>query len=142
MNTHLRIIPALAVGLALWSHSALANAEVILNVIGANLVAKGAGVDVSVQITCNNPDPQDTNTAIFGGVLTQRTGNITTSANLGFSQPVICNGTPQDLDILAVVTSPQRVFKQGPAVINISADVMGSFYMDFGSVRKQIQILH
>ncbi|MEO7862836.1 MAG: hypothetical protein ABIU05_20840 [Nitrospirales bacterium] len=66
MNKQLRRISAIAFGMAILSFSSLAHAQVILNVTQGALIAKGAGVDVSVQITCNQglADSQ----VVFNGV--------------------------------------------------------------------------
>jgi hypothetical protein len=143
MKKQIRLIPALAFGMAVLSISALANAEVIVNVQQATLVAKGAGVDVSVQITCN-PAFGDGSTVNVMGELTQRTGNSTTDSRMNFGDTLNCNGIPQDLDGIAAVTSPRKPFKQGPALITIFATV----FSPAGEVEgvsfplQQIQILH
>jgi hypothetical protein len=144
MNKQIRLIPALAFGMAILSISTLANAEVIVNVSQATLVAKGAGVDVSIQITCN-PVFGDGSQLSLSGVLIQRTGNSTTDASMGFSDTLNCNGNPQNLDVIAAVTSPRKPFKQGPALINIFATVFSptTFQFDSGGFPLQeIQILH
>jgi hypothetical protein len=150
MNKQIRLIPALAFGMAILSISTLANAEVIVNVQQATLVAKGAGVDVSVQITCN-PAIGDNSLVFISGMLIQRTGNSTTDANvggmggMGVSDTLNCNGSPQDLDVIATVTSPRKPFKQGPALISISASVFNTLSGQFDSgvfPLQEIQIRH
>ena len=138
MNKQLRLIPALAFGIAILGISTLANAEVILNVKEATLVAKGAGVDVSVQITCN-PAFGEGSFVFIQGNLIQRTGNSTTDATLGVSDTWTCTGSPQDLDVIATVTSPRKPFKQGPALISISASIFisGTSESDFGAFPLQ-----
>jgi hypothetical protein len=142
MNKQIRLITALAFGMALLSISTLANAEVILNVTQGTLVAKGAGVDLSVQITCNQS--LGDSSANFGGVLTQRTGNSIASANLSFGETLTCTGVAQNLDILVAVNSSGKPFKQGPAFINITAQVfsLGVFQGDSGASQQEIHILH
>lgn len=131
MNKQLRLIPALAFGMAILGISTLANAEVILNVPEATLVAKGAAVDMSVQVTCNSGIPSLLN---GGGTLTQRTGNSTTSASLQFfNTPVNCDGSPQNVDVIVAVVSPGKPFKKGVAFLNLSVIVFNEFIPGFES---------
>ena len=144
MNKQLRLIPALAFAMTILSISTLANAEVILNVTEATLVAKGAGVDVSVQITCNQSfgDSQ----VNIGGMLTQRVGNSITNTFMNATEQLTCTGVAQNLDILlALVNSPGvRAFKSGTAFINLSANVFShsTFESDFVNFQQEIQIRH
>ena len=143
MNKQLRLISAVAFSTALLSFSTLANAQVILNVTQGALVAKGAGVDVSVQITCNQGlgDSQ----VVFNGVLTQRTGNTISSANMLFVHDLTCTGGAQNVAVLVPANSSGKAFKKGPAFISITADVyrLPDFQLhDFGASQQEIQIVH
>jgi hypothetical protein len=143
MNKQIRLISALAFAMTILSISTLANAEVILNVTEATLVAKGAGVDVSVQVTCNQSfgDSQVNVT----GMLTQRVGNSITNTFLNASERLTCTGVAQNLDILALVNSPGvKAFKSGTAFINLSGLAFSqvTFEFDFGNFQQEIQIRH
>ena len=145
MNKQLRLIPALAFGMAILSISTLANAEVIVNLKEATLVAKGAGVGVSVQITCNPAFGGEDSFFSIQGMLSQRVGNSTTDANFSAGGTWTCTGSPQDLDVIATVTSPRKAFKQGPALISIFASVFinGTSQSDSGAFPLQeIRIQH
>ncbi len=137
MSKQIRLIPALAFGMALLSISTLANAEVILNVTQATLVAKGAGVEVSVEVTCD--ETLGVSTVAFGGLLTQRTGNSITNANLSVTETLTCTGLAQTLDFLVAANSPGKPFKKGPAFISITASVF-TFPPDSGASQQEIQI--
>ena len=138
-----RLISAVAFGMALLSVSSLANAQVLLNMTQGTLVAKGAGVDVSVQMTCN-PTLGDSQ-VVFNGVVTQRTGNSISNATMTFVQNLTCAGVAQTVDILVPVNSPGKPFKKGPAFISITADVysLPDFQLhDFGASQQEIHIFH
>ena len=140
MNKQLRLIPAVAFGMAILGISTLANAEVSLNVPEATLVAKGAAVDMSVQVTCNSGyDSQ----FFSSGTLTQRTGNSTTNAPLTLiGNTVTCNGSPQNFDVIGVVVSPGKPFKKGVAFLSFSVSVFNDFIpgVDSGVLQQEIQI--
>src|SRR5262249_25117079 len=112
----------------------------------ATLVAKGAGVDVSVQITCNPVFGEGSSLALFGA-LTQRAGNSTTDSSFSFpGEPTwTCTGSPQDIDVIATVTSPRKPFKTGPALLNLSVVLsnIGGTQIDLGNFPiQEIQIRH
>ena len=139
MIKQLRLIPALAFGMAILGISTLANAEVSLNVPEATLVAKGAAVDMPVQVTCNSGyDSQ----LVGSGTLTQRTGNSTTNAPLTLIGTVTCNGSPQNFDLIGVVVSPGKPFKRGVAFLSFSVIVFNDFIpgVDPGVLQQEIQI--
>jgi|SRR5262245_12471437 len=146
MNKQLRLIPAVAFGLAILSITTLANAQVVLSLKEAALVAKGAGVDVSVQITCNPAVFGEGTMLMLSGGLTQRTGNSTTDGPfVGGDSNWTCTGIPQDLDAIATVTSPRKPFKQGPALIYFGVSLfkngIGEQFFDGGNFPLQeIQI--
>jgi hypothetical protein len=140
MNKQIRLMPALAFGIALLSISTLANAEVILNVSEPTLIAKGAAVSISVQVTCNSGiDSQ----LVGSGVLTQRSGNSTTSAPVNLTaNTVTCNGSPQNFDALGVVVSPGKPFKTGVAFLSFSVAVFNDFIpgVESGFFQQEIKI--
>jgi hypothetical protein len=59
MNKHIRLNPGAAFGMAMLSRPTLATAQSIpitFDVLSpATVVAKGAGVDVTIQISCSSP---------------------------------------------------------------------------------------
>jgi hypothetical protein len=139
MNKQIRLIPALAFGMALLSISTLANAEVILNVPNATLVAKGAGVDMSVQVTCTSSYVSQ----LFGnGLLTQRTGNSITSASFPLNGTVNCDGSPQNFDVVAVVVSPGKPFKHGVAFLSLNVGVFNEFIpgVESGVLQQEVTL--
>lgn len=85
MNKHIRLIPALALGMALSSIPTLATAATTINVVDqASLLAKGAGALVSVEVTC---DPSfGSGSQLFANVsLIQRAGNSIIQGSGGIS---------------------------------------------------------
>ena len=140
MNKQLRLISTLAFGMAILSISSLANAEIIVNVKEVALVAKGAGVHVSAEITCN-PIFSDSFIMISGNV-NQRTGNSTTDASLSGGGLWSCTGSPQDLDFVAPVTSPRKPFKPGQALMSffVSLFTNGTGQSDSGIFVQEIRI--
>jgi hypothetical protein len=141
MNKHIRLIPALALGVAILSIPTLATAAITINVVDpASLVAKGAGALVSVEVTCDlAPNP-----SVFVGVeLIQRAGNRTTSGfgSTGRSIPITCDNTPQIVDV--IVSSFGRVFKNGPAIARAFADVCTEDFSqcEFSAVTEEIQLV-
>ena len=141
MTKSYRCIPAVVFGIALWSMTALAHAEVLLSVTGGTLVARGAGVELPVQVTCAAGFGESR--VSFGGMLTQRAGNSTTSASVFGNHTVTCTGSPQTIDLLVAVTSPGAPLKPGPAVLSMYADVWSiqSYWLfDHGNLRQEIQL--
>jgi hypothetical protein len=139
MNKQIRLIPALAFGMALLSISTLANAAVILNVSNATLVAKGAGVDMSVQVTCTSGFVSQ----LFGnGLLTQRIGNSITSASFSLNGIANCDGNPQNFDVVPVVVSPGKPFKHGVAFLSLNVSVFNDVIpgVDSGVLQKEITL--
>ena len=141
MNKQIRFIPALALGMAMLSIPTLATAEVIVNVLGATLIAKGAGAIVSIEVTCN-PVFGDGSHVQMNGSITQRTGNGTTVGFLGVNDTLNCNGNPQSFDIVATVNSPGKPFKKGRTLISFGGTVFDPnfFSAEFGSFGGEIQI--
>jgi len=82
----------------------------------ATLVARGAAVDVPVEVTCNA-----TGTVFLRVTVTQRSGGGVASGT-GFAE-VACSGAGQTV-IVRVSASPSgRAFKQGTAVV--TAEIFG-----------------
>ena len=122
MNKHIRLIQAFALGIAVLSIPTLATAATTITVVDpAPLVAKSAGALVSVEVTC---DPSfGPGSHLFANVsLFQRAGNRVTQG-FGFINdiPINCDGMPQTFQIL--VPSSQKIFRQGPAIVQASETV-------------------
>ena len=113
MNKHIRLIPALALGIAVLSIPTLATAATTVTVgPQALLVAKGAGAVVSLEVTCDFGSR-----IISGGVLVnQRVGN---GLSVGFgnnNSTIDCSGTLQTFEIL--VLAQLKPFHKGSAIAN------------------------
>jgi hypothetical protein len=113
-------IKMLALATALLSIPTLATATTTINIVDANLVARGAGALVSVEVICDFA--QNASAFVFMDLF-QRAGNRLNvgSGNTGNRIPVACDNTPQILDVL--VTPSGRVFKKGPAVVRAFVEV-------------------
>jgi hypothetical protein len=81
----------------------------------ATLVARGAAVDVPLQVTCNGPSADITVT------VTQKSGSGVAEGN-GFTS-VGCTGASQQILVRATANSFGKAFKQGTAVA--TADISG-----------------
>lgn len=130
MNKQIRLIGALALGMAVLSIPPLATAATTINVVdSAPLLARSAGALVSVEVTCDlAPNP-----TVFVGVdLFQRAGNRTNfgSGNTNNRIPITCDSTPQIVDV--IVPSFVRIFKQGPVH---RSSFRGRLHRGFFSVR-------
>jgi hypothetical protein len=53
-----------------------------------------------------------------------------------------CNGTPQQYEVVSTVNVPQKPFKKGPALLNISGSVFTNdfSFVEFGGVNQQVVI--
>jgi hypothetical protein len=142
MNKHIRLIPALALGVSVLSIPTLATAATTINVVDqAPLVARGAGALVSVEVTC---DPSfGSGSHLFAGVsLVQRAGNSTANGSGSINDVAInCDGTPQTFQIL--VTAFQRIFRKGSAIAQASETVCDpSFsFCESAQVTEEIQLV-
>ena len=142
MNKHIRLIPALALGVSVLSIPTLATAATTINVVDqAPLVARGAGALVSVEVTC---DPSfGSGSHLFANVsLVQRAGNSTANGSGSINDVAInCDGTPQTFQIL--VTASGKVFKRGPAIAQASETVCDpSFsFCESAQVTEEIQLV-
>ena len=141
MNKHIRLIPALALGVAVLSIPTLATAATTINVVDqAPLVAKGAGVLVSVEVTCD-PSFGPGSHLFANASLVQRAGNSTTNGFGGINNDINCDGTPQTFQIL--VTASGNIFRKGPAIAQASETVCDpSFsFCEFAQVTEEIQLV-
>src|SRR5262245_31833261 len=96
MHKHVRLILALALGVAILSIPTLATAATTISVVDpAPLVAKSAGALVSVEITCDLGPGSRLQSA--GVTLSQRAGNRTIQGfgSLCCNITINCDGTPQ-----------------------------------------------
>lgn len=142
MNKKIPFIPALVLGIAMLSTSALAVAEVTVQVLNVTLIAKGAGAIATIQVTCN-PSFGLGSHVQFNGQIVQRTGNSTTNSFLNLTtDDTNCNGTPQQYELVSVVNVPQKPLKRGQAILNIGGPVFINDFslVEFGSVTQQIVI--
>lgn len=102
----------------------------------ATLVAKGAGVDVSVQFECSGAS-----TAFVNVNLTERAGSAIAS---GYgSTEVGCTNTSQTVLVL-VTAQPGKAFKKGTAVANGSISACTPDFSVCGSEQDQrtISLIH
>jgi hypothetical protein len=127
MNKHISFIPAIILGIAMLSIPSLATAAAINVVDPASLIAKGAGVLVSVEVTC---DPSfGSGSHLFGGVLlVQRVpgNNIVHGGGGIFDTAINCDGTPQKFQILATVSgsgASGKSFHKGSAIAQFTVTV-------------------
>lgn len=112
MNKQVRFTTALALGAAVLSIPALAIAQPTVDIVDpARLAGRGAGVIVSVEVTCDVTAP--TNQTFLSVNLIQRVGNSTTNGS-GFANGFNCTTTPQTVEL--VVTSFSGRFKSGSAI--------------------------
>jgi hypothetical protein len=113
MNKHVRLITALMLGMATLAIPTLATAQTVtVDIVGATLLARGAAVRLTIEVTCTaiSPNPfVDELCAGFG----QRVGkDITGGGDCIFNEePIECDGTPRVFDVSAV--PGDRPFKKG-----------------------------
>jgi hypothetical protein len=126
MHKHIRLIQAFALGISVLSIPTLAVATTATVVDPGVLVAKGAGVRIAVEVTC---DFEEGVSVFVGANLTQRVGN---SVTIGFGStgtrvPITCDNTPLIVEVIVTVDAFQpgggRAFKNGPAIVRVFADV-------------------
>jgi len=111
--------------MATLSIPALATAEVTVNIVGATLLAKGAGVLVTVEVSCTNI-PGTTTLVDLDAVVAQRAGKSINVGcnNLGIEDTAItCDGTTQTFDVTIVsgCDGPSGPFKKGLAIVDAFA---------------------
>ncbi|SFM52554.1 hypothetical protein [Nitrosomonas communis] len=142
MNKHIHKISVLAFAISMFSTPMLAAAASTINVIDpAELVADGAGVLLSFEITC---DPSfGPGSHMFGSAqLVQRSGNKVNSAyNFTSSDALNCDGTPQVFQIL--MTGSGKIFHKGLAAVQVQTYINDpSFSMsESAQVTEEIQIV-
>jgi hypothetical protein len=138
MNKNIHLIPALALGIAVLSIPTLATAATTINVVDpATLVAKGAGAQVSVEVTC---DTGDLGSQLFANVsLTQRVGNSTANGSGGSSGTINCDGRPQTVPILVSVFGG-KAFKKGPALAQASVSVCHPDFCENAQAAEEIRL--
>ena len=121
MNKHIRLIPALALGIAVLSIPTLATAATTVTVGPQSLlVAKGAGAVVSVEVTC-----------AFGDNISARDANIKQLVKKDFvfgsgggAGVIFCTGDIQLFEIL--VPAQSTAFSKGSAIATVSVFVCNS----------------
>jgi hypothetical protein len=118
----------ISVSFGLLSMPTLATAQnATINALSGDVVARGQGVDVSLQVTCNG-----LSSPIVTGItttLTERVGNKVTTgtgSTCPFGCPITC-GSPQTFEFLATLpnppTSPGNRWGPGPAIAQTTAIV-------------------
>ena len=78
MNKHGRLITALILGMATLSLPTRTTAAVTVDIVGASLLARGAGVSVAVAVPCSAPLPEDSVLEDLDVDVIQRAGRFTT----------------------------------------------------------------
>ena len=138
MNKHIRLIPALALGIAVLSIPTLATAATTVTVgPQALLVAKGAGAVVSVEVTC------DFGSRILnaGVLVTQRVSNGLTTGFGNNNDTIDCTGTLQTYEIL--VRAQSKAFRKGSAIAEVSVFVCpGDFNCGSTQANREIQLVN
>lgn len=121
--------------------STIACAEVTIKFLQANLIAKGAGVTVSIQATCD-PILGDGSSFQAGVGIIQRIGNNTTQASGGGISPINCDGLPHTVNpMIATVSSFGNALKKGSAILFIGGAVFSpSFTQEQFSFTQEVQI--
>lgn len=100
----------------------------------ATLVARGAAVQVPVEVTC----PAGT-TAFVSANVTQRAGSRIASGFGGTS--FVCTGGSQIVDVTVNAQGSGQAFKKGAAVAQASVSVCSFFGCSFASDSENIQIV-
>lgn len=137
MNKQVRFTTALVLGAAVLSIPALAIAQPTVDIVDASVVARGAGVIVSVEVTCDITAP--TNQTNLSVNLIQRVGNSTTNSS-GFASGFNCTTTPQTVEV--VVTSFSGRFKAGLALAQAFLNASSPDFSFFESAQatEEIQV--
>ena len=134
---------AIVFGMAVVSMPTLAMAQnVAVTVISpGTLVAKGAGVDVSAQVTCASSAFSSSATAQVSVSLTERVGGKATSGRAGGETflPITCNDSPQPFEL--IVTSNNGRYAKGEAIAQDSAAICGEFICQFQQQTILIQLV-
>jgi hypothetical protein len=134
---------ALVFGMAVVSMPTLARAQNVgVAVIGpGTLVAKGAGVDVSTQLTCASPPFSLSSSGAVSVSLTERVGSKVTTGSGGLTSlvPITCNNSPQPFEF--IVTSNNGRYDKGEAIAQASAQVCSEFICQFQQQTILIQLV-
>lgn len=146
MNSIFHLI-ALAFGMSVLLMPTLATAQAVatVNVVSpATVIAKGAAVDVSVQVSCNGFNSAFGSTGAGINVqLSERVGNGISSGNGGSfnpaDNPITCDGSPQTFQV--VVTSFNARFAKGTAVAQAFVSVQNTGEFVNAQQTKQIQLV-
>jgi len=120
--------------------------DVAVNLVSpGTVIAKGAGVDLTVQVACKSPPflpgPEANGLNVFSG-LTERVGDKATSGEgASVSQPITCNGLPQTFE---TVVTPFNGGRFGPgtalAVVSVSVFTPGFVFAESAQQMQQIKL--
>jgi len=141
MNKHIRFIPALALGMAVFSIPNLATAATTINVLDpVVLVAKGAAALVSFEVTCESSFGPGSFLGASVSVL-QRAGSGATQGFAGNNFTINCDGNPQTFQIL--VPTSGKIFKRATAIVQASETVCDPFFVqcENAQVTEEIQLV-
>ena len=98
--------------------------------LSAQLVAKGAEVDVTVTFTCTAGDTVAAPNGAFGGGLgasvQQAVSKTQQAAGFGSGGGQTCTGSPQTGVVQVLATVPGPPFRVGPAVVSAFVAACGS----------------
>jgi hypothetical protein len=100
-----------------------ANAALVTSfeLVSAQLVAKGAAVEVTYSVTCNFEQTEGGAYALIRTSISQRVGSQVTTGNaefLSFSSEQVCTGEPEEVSLLIVPDSGSRAFRSKDALIS------------------------
>jgi hypothetical protein len=143
VHKHIRLISALVLGMAVLLIPTLATAAPTINTINTVnvadqglLVAKGAGVRVSVEVTCDSPGGD----LFVDVILTQHSGNTDAEGVGGVSGT--CDGTPQTFEFhVAAGQLSEKVFSKGPATAQFNVGVCDPSGCENTEGREEIQLV-
>lgn len=139
MSKHIHLV-GVSFGMAVLLMPTLAAAQnVTLNVLSpASVLAKGAGVDVSVHVACTNFSSPPTQASVGVCPLTERVGNKITGGCGFIGGPITCDGSLQTFDV--IVTSGIK-FAKGQAIAQASASVCDTLTCQFANQTKVIELV-
>jgi hypothetical protein len=104
-----------------------------IEVVSAQLVAKGAATDVTVSYICPAGGSASVSTTV-----TQRSGPEITSGSSFFSVP--CTGSAEEAVIRVTASNGSRAFKVGTALVQTSMFACGSGFCGSVSDSEEISI--
>src|SRR6266704_1960801 len=125
-----RLVPVAPIAAALiFPTTAVADVTSIQG-LSAQLVAKGAEVDVTVTFTCTAGDTVAAPQGAFGGGLSasvqQAVSKTQQAAGFGSGGGQTCTGSPQTGVVKVLANVPGPPFRIGPAVVNASVTSCGT----------------